>query len=224
MVWAETHDPEVRWVAMYLNDIAPIPPEWVVEKWFSPYFAEGDFPEGATGFGVVLDPRTGYKTVEIMVDPDYDLDEFKERFALWLRTPPKSGRFPGVPMSGVVVGHVTLSWANPELYRFIHARPVLHRVLNGLGQVQMEIPCYSIQGEGKLRSPKAWDEPWSPGGPPFYVEFAGPKTKGRCRKAGPFRTQGDAIAHAAKHAGFKHAPRDGWFQVFDSHGQITIIT
>lgn len=205
--------------AMYIGDIAPIPPEWVVDKWFNQYAAEGDLPEGMVGYGVVQ--RGRYKTVEVMVDPDYDMADFKARFAKWLRTPPKSGRFGGVPMSGTIAGRVTISWSYPDVYVYTHGRPVLFEKKNALGEVTIEIPCYSIPGEGKLRRPTVSNEP---GGPPYYVEFAGPKTQGRCKKAGPFDTQEDAIDHAVRHAGFKAAPRDGWFQVLDSHGQITIIT
>jgi len=200
------------------GDIAPIPADWVVEKWFAQYAREDDLPDGMVGFGTVVTP-SGYETVEILVDPDYGFDEFKARFARWLRTPPKSGRFAGVPMSGVLVGRVTISWSSPDSYTFRHARPTPLAGDEDTDEV-IDIPCYSIPGEGKMR-PIYRDYPITP---PFYVEFAGPKTNQCCKRAGPFGTIDEATRYAGKHGGYKAAPRDGWFQVFDSRGQIALIT
>src|SRR3990172_5697624 len=132
-----------------LGDIMPISPYWVAQKWFSQYFQEGDMPAGTTGFGVVIDPRTGYETVEMMVDPAYDLEDYKRRFSKWLRPPPKSGRFPGVPASGVQVGRVTLSWSDPSLYRFIHVRPVLHGLSGNESEQVIRKIMRGILAQGK---------------------------------------------------------------------------
>lgn len=60
--------------------------------------------------------------------------------------------------------------------------------------------------------------------PPFWIEFAGPKTNGRCMHGGPFQTMEEATAFAARHAGYQKAPFDGWFQITDSEGNPGPIT
>lgn len=60
--------------------------------------------------------------------------------------------------------------------------------------------------------------------PPYYVEFAGPATKGCCRKDGPFESIEQATLYAIQKGGIKKAPLDGWFQVKDSRGELVLIT
>lgn len=57
----------------------------------------------------------------------------------------------------------------------------------------------------------------------YYVRYSGPRG-GSNTPVGPFPTIPAAVAHAAKHAGFKRAPMDGWWEVTDAQGNPLVVT
>jgi hypothetical protein len=54
----------------------------------------------------------------------------------------------------------------------------------------------------------------------YWVEYAGPLTKGRVRRAGPFGCTGDPVDHAMEDAGFSKAGVDGGYVIFDKAGNV----
>jgi len=54
----------------------------------------------------------------------------------------------------------------------------------------------------------------------YWVEYAGPLTEGKLRRAGPFGCTGDPVDHAMEDAGFTEAGKDGGYIIFDSSGQV----
>lgn len=54
----------------------------------------------------------------------------------------------------------------------------------------------------------------------FWVEYTGPLTDGRVRRAGPFGCTGDPVEHAMEDAGFTEAGKDGGYVIFDSSGKV----
>lgn len=95
------------------------------------------------------------------------------------------------------------------------------------GHSVFEEPCGYRNGEGMARSPGQSssnlrlpdvDENEN------FVEFRGPGTQGKCRRAWGF-TNEDSLSDYARFRGkFKHAPRDGWYQIVDGSGKIRVIT
>jgi hypothetical protein len=54
----------------------------------------------------------------------------------------------------------------------------------------------------------------------YWVEYTGPLTEGRTRRAGPFGCTGDPVDHAMEDAGFTEAGKDGGYVIFDSSGEV----
>jgi len=54
----------------------------------------------------------------------------------------------------------------------------------------------------------------------YWVEYAGPLTEGKVRRAGPFGCTGDPVEHAMEDAGFSEAGKDGGYVIFDSSGKV----
>jgi hypothetical protein len=54
----------------------------------------------------------------------------------------------------------------------------------------------------------------------YWVEYTGPLTDGRIRRAGPFGCTGDPVDHAMEDAGFTEAGKDGGYVIFDSSGKV----
>jgi hypothetical protein len=57
-------------------------------------------------------------------------------------------------------------------------------------------------------------------GKSYWVEYYGPLTQGRIRRAGPFGCTGDPVDHAMEDAGFTEAGVDGGYTIFDSDGTV----
>lgn len=58
--------------------------------------------------------------------------------------------------------------------------------------------------------------------PPFYVTYGGPKGCAD-KPQGPFKTTEEAYTYAAKMAGFKKAPLDGWVQLHGPDGRVLVM-
>lgn len=54
----------------------------------------------------------------------------------------------------------------------------------------------------------------------YWVEYVGPATSGRVRRAGPFGCTGDPVDHAMEDAGFETAGVDGGYVIFDRDGNV----
>lgn len=54
----------------------------------------------------------------------------------------------------------------------------------------------------------------------YWVEYVGPLTDGRTRRAGPFGCTGDPVDHAMEDGGFTEAGVDGGYVIFDSDGNV----
>ena len=54
----------------------------------------------------------------------------------------------------------------------------------------------------------------------YWVEYVGPLTDGRTRRAGPFGCTGDPVDHAMEDGGFTEAGVDGGYVIFDSEGNV----
>lgn len=52
----------------------------------------------------------------------------------------------------------------------------------------------------------------------YWVEYVGPYTEGKTRKAGPFGCTGDPVEHAMDDAGFKRRGVDGDYRILDRFG------
>lgn len=108
-----------------------------------------------------------------------------------------------------------------------------HAVLAEKGKEKSQFPTFFDQpcgfrtGEGMDRSPGDQQKNLGFINLPkasFVVEFSGPGTQGQCRQAGPFPNMDQATKYAHSRGQWKHAPRDGWYQVVDRSGTITVIT
>jgi hypothetical protein len=56
----------------------------------------------------------------------------------------------------------------------------------------------------------------------YWVEYAGPFTAGKIRRAGPFGCTVDPAAHAMEDAGFSEPGVDGDYAIFDSAGNVAV--
>jgi hypothetical protein len=54
----------------------------------------------------------------------------------------------------------------------------------------------------------------------YWVEYVGPLTGGKIRRAGPFGCTGDPVDHAMEDGGFKKAGVDGGYAIFDEQGNV----
>jgi hypothetical protein len=54
----------------------------------------------------------------------------------------------------------------------------------------------------------------------YWVEYVGPLTDGRTRRAGPFGCTGDPVDHAMEDGGFTEPGVDGGYVIFDSEGNV----
>lgn len=59
-----------------------------VVKMFRWYQSKNDVPNGTGCFTVVVDPRSLEETVQVTVDPRYDMADYKRAFGHWLKSPP----------------------------------------------------------------------------------------------------------------------------------------
>jgi hypothetical protein len=57
----------------------------------------------------------------------------------------------------------------------------------------------------------------------YWVEYVGPLTDGRTRRAGPFGCTGDPVQHAMDDGGFSEAGQDGGYVLFDSQGAVVEV-
>jgi len=55
---------------------------------------------------------------------------------------------------------------------------------------------------------------------PVWVEYTGPRTGGTALMAGPFPSTRAAARHAEASAGFSRLGDDGWYNVYDRHGNV----
>ena len=54
----------------------------------------------------------------------------------------------------------------------------------------------------------------------YWVEYIGPYTGGKIRRAGPFGCTGDPVEHAMEDGGFSKPGVDGGYAVFDENGNV----
>lgn len=54
----------------------------------------------------------------------------------------------------------------------------------------------------------------------YWVEYVGPLTGGKIRRAGPFGCTGDPVDHAMEDGGFTKAGVDGGYAIFDEEGNV----
>ncbi len=60
-------------------------------------------------------------------------------------------------------------------------------------------------------------------GKSYWVEYAGPLTGGKTRRAGPFGCTSDPVEHAKEDAGFREAGQDGGYVLFDQAGDVVEV-
>lgn len=172
---------------------------------FTKYFTHDMMPEGIMGFGVCCDPRTGYETVEILVDERHDVEDFKRRFARWLKT----------PLEGCIrIAKVPPGWEDPARYLYRFSGPVVP--LDDLAEIEVApgpapVPHRRLTPAGVALHP------------PFWVEFCGPATGRQCMHAGPFEDYMEAFRWGAARTG-GIAPRNAFVQVKDRDGFLAIVT
>jgi hypothetical protein len=107
-----------------------------------------------------------------------------------------------------------------------------HAVLAEKGKEKLQFPTFfdqpcGFRTEGMDRSPGDQQKNLGFKNLPkasFVVEFSGLGTQGQCRQAGPFPNMDQATKYAHSRGQWKHAPRDGWYQVVDRNGTIRVIT
>lgn len=54
----------------------------------------------------------------------------------------------------------------------------------------------------------------------YWVEYTGPSTGGKTRRAGPFGCTGDPVDHAQEDGGWKEPGKDGGYVIFDESGSV----
>jgi len=54
----------------------------------------------------------------------------------------------------------------------------------------------------------------------YWVEYVGPLTDGKIRRAGPFGCTGDPVDHAKEDGGFEEPGVDGAYAIFDQNGDV----